>query len=113
MLQFIGGAYYYLYNKSLIQLNFFFARLTVMQDTMLSIKLCDQITEVPVKIKILEHSIFEIITRDASIRKYLVEETELPGKSTLVKAQKNRTARKVKAPLEEAMKSDGTASHAA
>jgi hypothetical protein len=43
LLQFIGGAYFYLYRKSLEQLNFFFSQLVKMQDTMLSIKLCDQI----------------------------------------------------------------------
>jgi hypothetical protein len=43
LLQFIGGAYFYLYRRSLEQLNFFFSQLVKMQDTMLSIKLCDQI----------------------------------------------------------------------
>jgi hypothetical protein len=43
LLQFIGGAYFYLYRRSLDQLNFFFSQLVKMQDTMLSIKLCDQI----------------------------------------------------------------------
>jgi hypothetical protein len=93
LLQFIGAAYFYLYNKSLIQLNFFFARLTMMQDTMLSIKLVDQISEMPIKAKILERLIFEIITRDASTRKYLGEGT-LPRLSTQEKT--NRKARKGK-----------------
>jgi hypothetical protein len=91
LLQFIGGAYFYLYNRSLIQLNFFFARLTVMQDTMLSIKLCDQISEPPTKTKILERLIFEIITRGASMRKELAEGT--PRAPAL-------TRRKAKARLE-------------
>jgi hypothetical protein len=43
LLQFIGGAYFYLYRRSLEQLNFFFSQLVKMQDTMLSVKLCDQI----------------------------------------------------------------------
>jgi hypothetical protein len=93
LLQFIGAAYFYLYNKSLIQLNFFFARLTIMQDTMLSIKLCDQIADMPTKATILERLIFEIITRDASTRKYLAEGT-LRQPSTQEKT--NRKARKSK-----------------
>jgi len=72
-------------------LNFFFARLTVMQDTMLSIKLCDQISEPPTKTKILERLIFEIITRGASMRKELAEGT--PRAPAL-------TRRKAKARLE-------------
>lgn len=36
--QFIGGAYFFLYRKSLEQLNFFFNQLVKMQDTMLSVQ---------------------------------------------------------------------------
>ncbi|MFQ4135375.1 TRADD-N-associated membrane domain-containing protein [Nodosilinea sp. PGN35] len=42
--QFIGGAYFYLYRTSLIQLNYFFHQLVRMQDTMLSVRLCDQMS---------------------------------------------------------------------
>ncbi len=41
--QFIGGAYFYLYRRSQEQLNFFFAQLVKMQDTMLSVKLCEEV----------------------------------------------------------------------
>jgi hypothetical protein len=43
--EFIAGAYFYLYNRSLVQLNYFFDKLTSMQDTMLAIKLCENLPE--------------------------------------------------------------------
>ncbi len=54
ILQFIGAAYFYLYNRSLIQLNFFFNRLALMQDTLLAIRLTDSIPEGDAKHKVLE-----------------------------------------------------------
>jgi hypothetical protein len=96
--QFIGGAYFYLYNKSLAQLNFFFERLTTVQDTMLSIKLCDQILEAPVKMKVLEQLIFQIITRDASTRRYLADgiASQLPPASSQKKSNKSNVGNDVK-----------------
>jgi uncharacterized membrane protein YidH (DUF202 family) len=41
--EFIGAAYFYLYRKSLEQLNFFFLQLVRMQDTMLSVRLCEEV----------------------------------------------------------------------
>jgi hypothetical protein len=41
--QFIGASYFYLYNKTIYQLNYFYDRLVALQDTMLAIKLCDGI----------------------------------------------------------------------
>lgn len=43
LIQFIGGAYFYLYRTSLVQLNYFFHQLVKMQDTMLSVRLCEQV----------------------------------------------------------------------
>lgn len=43
--EFIAGAYFYLYNRSLTQLNYFYDKLTAMQDTMLAIRLCDTLPE--------------------------------------------------------------------
>jgi len=88
LLQFIGGAYFYLYNKSLAQLNFFFARLTIMQDTMLSIKLCDQIAELPTKAKILEELIFEIIKRGRSVPPSIEEKTTGKSRKAMGQARK-------------------------
>lgn len=43
--EFIGAAYFFLYNKTLNQLNLFYAQLVRLQDTMLSIKLMEDIKE--------------------------------------------------------------------
>jgi hypothetical protein len=45
LIEFIGGAYFYLYNKSLKQLNFFYGTLVKMQDTMLAIKLSESLNK--------------------------------------------------------------------
>jgi hypothetical protein len=45
LLQFIGGAYFYLYNRSLQQLNFFYETLVRLQDTMLAIQQVDLLGE--------------------------------------------------------------------
>ncbi len=71
VLQFIGGAFFFLYTKSLIQLNFFFARLALMQDTMLGIRLADSIPDGKEKHHILEKLIFAIVQRNAIAPDYL------------------------------------------
>jgi hypothetical protein len=63
-LQFVGGAYFYLHNKSILQLNFFFQRLTTVQDTMLSISLVDRIQDNSLKASIYESLINKIMNRD-------------------------------------------------
>jgi len=45
LIEFIGAAYFYLYNRSLSQLNFFYEKLVRMQDTMLAIQLCESLTK--------------------------------------------------------------------
>jgi len=77
LLQFIGGAFFFLYNKSLIQLNFFFARLALMQDTMLGIRLADSIPDGKEKRQILEKVMFAIVQRNVIVPNYL--STEMPN----------------------------------
>lgn len=45
LVEFIGGAYFYMYNKSTKQLNFFYEKLVMMQDTMLAIKLSEGVQD--------------------------------------------------------------------
>ncbi len=71
VLQFIGGAFFFLYTRSLIQLNFFFARLALMQDTMLGIRLADSIPDGKEKHRIIEKLIFAIVQRNAIAPDYL------------------------------------------
>ena len=43
--EFIAASYFYMYNKSISQLNFFFEKLTDTQNTMLAITLCEPLPE--------------------------------------------------------------------
>jgi hypothetical protein len=63
LLQFIGGASFYIYNKSLAQLNYFYDKLVRMQDTMLSIQLSNQLEDKSRQNVIRERLILEILTR--------------------------------------------------
>jgi hypothetical protein len=74
ILQFIGGGYFYLYNRSLIQLNFFFSRLAQMQDTLLAIHLAETMGDGDAKNKALEKLIFVIAERSTIAPAYLGEE---------------------------------------
>lgn len=87
ILQFVGGAYFYLYNRSLIQLNFFFTRLALLQDTLLAIRLTDSIPEGQEKHQVLEKVIFTILTRNAKVPAYLAPEPKIPSppKTTTIK----------------------------
>ncbi len=67
LLQFIGGASFYIYNKSLVQLNYFYDKLLRMQDTMLSIQLCNQLDDKSRQSEIRERLILEILTRRGEI----------------------------------------------
>jgi hypothetical protein len=66
LLQFIGGASFYIYNKSLDQLNYFYDKLVRMQDTMLSIQLCNALENKSRQDVIREQLILEILTRHGS-----------------------------------------------
>lgn len=45
LIQFISGAYFWMHQKSLAQLNFFYEKLVKMQDTMLAIQLADTLPD--------------------------------------------------------------------
>jgi hypothetical protein len=65
LLQFIGGAYFYLYRISIAQLNFYHERLVNMQNTMLGIKLMEQMDDKEKQNAIRERLIWELISRGA------------------------------------------------
>ena len=63
ILEFIGGAYFFMYKKSLEQVNFFFGQLIKIQDTMLSINLADNIENVDKKSEMNEKIIVSLLER--------------------------------------------------
>lgn len=67
LLNFIGGGFFVMYNKSLEQLNLFYSKLVQLQDTMLAVQQCDQL---PAKnaADVREKIILELIERPHEIR---------------------------------------------
>lgn len=65
LVQFIGGAYFYLYRRSQEQLNFFFEQLVKMQDTMLSVKLCEQVQPAEKQVELMEKIILTLLERSS------------------------------------------------
>lgn len=63
LIEFIGGAYFYLYRKSLDQLNYFFEQLIRMQDIMLSIKLCEDFPDPARQAELKEKIIVTLIEK--------------------------------------------------
>lgn len=84
ILQVIGGGYFYMYNRSLIQLNFFFSRLAQMQDTLLAIHLSEAMPDGDDKNRALERLIFVIAERSTTAPAYL---SEAYGKKKIQAAQ--------------------------
>lgn len=66
LMEFIGGAYFYLYNKSLKQLNFFYEKLVKMQDTMLAIQLTESLQEEK-EVEMKERLIIELMSRSNEV----------------------------------------------
>lgn len=63
LLEFIGGAYFFMYKKSLEQVNFFFGQLIKIQDTMLSINLASNIKNEDKKTEVNEKIIASLLER--------------------------------------------------
>lgn len=63
ILEFIGGAYFFMYKKSLEQVNFFFGQLIKIQDTMLSINLANNIENSERKTEMNEKIIVSLLER--------------------------------------------------
>lgn len=61
VLQFIGGAGFYLYNKSIEQLSHFHDRLIRMQETMLAVALCEQIKDDNRRESLKERMVLELV----------------------------------------------------
>jgi hypothetical protein len=66
LIQFIGGANFFIYRKSLDQLNYFFDQLIKMQDIMLSIRLSEAFTNKTKKDQVQEKIIITLLERSYS-----------------------------------------------
>lgn len=67
LLQFVGGAGFYLYNKSIEQLGHFYDRLIRMQETMLAVALCEQISDEDRKNAVKERMVFELLAGSQAV----------------------------------------------
>jgi hypothetical protein len=63
LLEFIGGAYFFMYKKSLEQVNFFFGQLIRVQDTMLAIKLVEEVKDDNKKVEMTDKIIVSLLER--------------------------------------------------
>lgn len=63
--EFIGAAYFVLYNKTMDQANHLHDRLVKMQDTMLAISLCDRLEDNPSRHDAIKQVITALLTREA------------------------------------------------
>ena len=66
LLQFIGGANFVLYNRTVEQSNRFYQQLTRMQDTMLAVELCKQVKDEKKTLHLMEKLISALIERSSS-----------------------------------------------
>ncbi len=62
LLQFIGGAFFVMYNKSLDQLNLFYGKLVRLQDTMLAVQQCE-LLDLKARDRVRELVIVELLKR--------------------------------------------------
>ncbi|MFB2769933.1 hypothetical protein ACE1AT_11710 [Pelatocladus sp. BLCC-F211] len=65
LLQFIGGANFFIYSKTLEQVNRFYNNLIKTQDTMLAIELCRQIDDEDKKKNLMEKVVIDLLKRSS------------------------------------------------
>ncbi|MEC0031167.1 hypothetical protein P4L24_25305 [Bacillus cereus] len=68
LLEAIGAMYFYVYRKSLEQLNFFYDKLEKTQDTMVAIELTNNISDDAKKIELQEKLILNLIERSSNTK---------------------------------------------
>lgn len=67
LLEFIGGAYFFMYKKSLEQVNLFFGQLIKTQDTMLAINLARDISDESKRLELTDRIITSLLERNLAI----------------------------------------------
>lgn len=76
LLEFIGGAYFFVYRKSIEQMNLYFNQLVKMQDTMLAVNLTKDIQNQEKQINLTEKVITALLERSSSLAVDLINPTE-------------------------------------
>jgi hypothetical protein len=76
VIQFIGGSCFYLYNKSRVQIEFFYQKLNSLQGNMLAVRLCEQIEDPALRDQVRRDIVNKLVgskpTRsDAKVKKRL------------------------------------------
>lgn len=66
ILQFIGGANFVLYNRTVEQSNRFYKQLTRIQDTMLAVELCNQVKDPEKNLQLMDKLITNLIERSSA-----------------------------------------------
>jgi hypothetical protein len=85
LIQFIGAANFYIYNKSLVQLNRFYKSLVRTQDTMLAIQICEQIAK-PLQDSVKEKLVLRLLDRSDSDGMKVPENQKLTRKNNSAKS---------------------------
>lgn len=94
LLNFIGGGFFVMYNKSLQQLNLFYGKLVQLQDTMLAIQQCDKLEETNAA-EARQSIILELVHRPVQIE-YAAARPETAKKISKRSVKRDQT--KVSAP---------------
>lgn len=82
LLQFIGGANFFIYSKTLEQVNRFYNNLIKTQDTMLAIELCRQIDDEEKKRNLMEKIVVDLLKRSSLYATELIKSPSIgEGKS--------------------------------
>jgi hypothetical protein len=78
LLQFIGGAYFFIYRKSLEQMNAYFDQLVNMQNTMVAIQLTRELTDPKKKLELTTTLVTTLLQRHKNTSKN-ADKTKIPG----------------------------------
>ncbi|RIK81745.1 MAG: hypothetical protein DCC68_07940 [Planctomycetota bacterium] len=63
--QFLAASYFYLYRTTIAQMNYFYDRLVSLQDTMLSIRLCEGIDDKPLQLALKEKIVVALLAQQS------------------------------------------------
>lgn len=91
LLQFIGGAFFVMYNKSRDQLNLFYGKLVRLQDTMLAVQQCDLLSQES-KDRVREAVIIALVNRHSTDRPEAQRSSDKDHKETQEPNEQSKAA---------------------